>query len=84
MGFQRCRWRPQQPQRIVRGHPRFAGPTLFAPRRGPTGVSGVPRGGVRHSLADISKAQLRLGYAPSHRISEGLVEAMAWYVQDLG
>ncbi|MEW6413619.1 MAG: SDR family oxidoreductase [Pseudomonadota bacterium] len=41
-------------------------------------------GDVRHSLADISKAQTRLGYAPTHRIGEGLAEAMAWYVQDLG
>jgi UDP-N-acetylglucosamine 4-epimerase len=41
-------------------------------------------GDVRHSLADISKAQTRLGYAPTHRISEGLAEAMDWYVNDLG
>ncbi len=41
-------------------------------------------GDVRHSLADISKAQTRLGYAPTHRIGEGLAEAMDWYVQDLG
>jgi len=40
-------------------------------------------GDVRHSLADISKAQTLLGYAPSHRIKEGLVEAMDWYVSDL-
>ncbi|MDP3420862.1 MAG: LPS biosynthesis protein WbpP, partial [Thiobacillus sp.] len=41
-------------------------------------------GDVRHSLADISKAQTRLGYAPTHRIGEGLAEAMDWYVNDLG
>jgi UDP-N-acetylglucosamine 4-epimerase len=40
-------------------------------------------GDVRHSLADVSKAQNLLGYAPSHRIREGLVEAMDWYVNDL-
>ncbi|MEQ1593445.1 MAG: NAD-dependent epimerase/dehydratase family protein [Thiobacillaceae bacterium] len=40
-------------------------------------------GDVRHSLADISKARTRLGYAPTHRISEGLAEAMDWYVNDL-
>ena len=40
-------------------------------------------GDVRHSLADISKAQTLLGYAPSHRIKDGLVEAMDWYVSDL-
>ncbi len=37
-------------------------------------------GDVRHSLADIGKAQRMLGYQPSHRISEGLKEAMDWYV----
>ena len=40
-------------------------------------------GDVRHSLADIAKAQTRLGYEPTHRIGEGLAEAMAWYVEDL-
>jgi len=39
---------------------------------------------VRHSLADISKARTRLGYEPTHRIGEGLAEAMDWYVGDLG
>jgi len=37
-------------------------------------------GDVRHSLADISKAQSLLGYQPSHRIGEGLARAMVWYV----
>ena len=41
-------------------------------------------GDVRHSLADISKAKTRLGYEPTHRIGEGLAEAMDWYVADLG
>jgi len=36
-------------------------------------------GDVRHSLADISKAQRRLGYAPTHGIEEGLDLAMDWY-----
>lgn len=40
-------------------------------------------GDVRHSQADISKAQTRLGYAPSHRISDGLRSAMDWYVKDI-
>jgi len=40
-------------------------------------------GDVRHSLADVSKARRLLGYQPSHRIREGLVEAMDWYVSDL-
>lgn len=40
-------------------------------------------GDVRHSQADIGKAQRLLGYAPTHSIEEGLAEAMAWYVNDL-
>jgi UDP-N-acetylglucosamine 4-epimerase len=37
-------------------------------------------GDVRHSLADISKAQTQLGYGPTHRIAEGVSLAMPWYV----
>ena len=40
-------------------------------------------GDVRHSQADISKAQSFLGYAPSHFIAQGLEESMAWYVKNL-
>lgn len=40
-------------------------------------------GDVRHSLADVAKARTRLGYEPTHRIGEGLAEAMDWYVADL-
>ncbi len=40
-------------------------------------------GDVRHSLADISKSRDLLGYEPTHRIGEGLKEAMDWYVEDL-
>ena len=41
-------------------------------------------GDVRHSLADIGKARRLLGYQPTHRIDEGLDEAMDWYVNALG
>lgn len=41
------------------------------------------RGDVRHSQADIGKAESMLGYAPTHRIGEGLKEAMDWYVRNL-
>lgn len=37
-------------------------------------------GDVRHSLADISKAASRLGYAPTQRIGQGLELAMPWYI----
>ena len=34
---------------------------------------------VRHSLADIGKAQSLLGYEPTHTVGPGLSEAMEWY-----
>lgn len=37
-------------------------------------------GDVRHSQADISKAQRLIGYEPSHRLFPGIAEAMPWYV----
>lgn len=40
-------------------------------------------GDVRHSQADISKAQQLLGYQPKYTIAQGLTEAMPWYVQFL-
>ena len=40
-------------------------------------------GDVRHSQADISKAQSLLGYQPTHKINEGMDEAMEWYVGSL-
>ena len=39
-------------------------------------------GDVRHSQADISKARRLLDYAPTHRIGEGLEEAMSWYINN--
>jgi UDP-N-acetylglucosamine 4-epimerase len=40
-------------------------------------------GDVRHSLADISKAQQLLNYQPEYKIDKGLDESMDWYVKDL-
>jgi UDP-N-acetylglucosamine 4-epimerase len=40
-------------------------------------------GDVRHSLADISKANRLLGYEPTHAIGKGLSEAMEWYMDHL-
>ncbi len=37
-------------------------------------------GDVRHSLADVSAARARLGYAPTHTAADGLREAIAWYL----
>lgn len=58
--------------------PRFVHLNAFKPS-----YRDVRPGDVRHSLADIDKAKRLLGYAPSHRIWEGLLEAMEWYVEDL-
>ena len=41
-------------------------------------------GDVKHSFADISKAQGLLGYEPSHNIDHGLTEAIEWYCRRLG
>ncbi|MNX74450.1 UDP-glucose 4-epimerase [compost metagenome] len=37
-------------------------------------------GDVRHSQADIGKANQLLGYQPTHSVEEGLSEALDWYV----
>ncbi len=37
-------------------------------------------GDVRHSLADIGKANRLLGYQPIHRIGDGLGLSMRWYL----
>ncbi|WP_282156473.1 NAD-dependent epimerase/dehydratase family protein [Vibrio diabolicus] len=41
-------------------------------------------GDVRHSQADISKAQQKLGYTPSYRIYDGIGQSMPWYAATLG
>jgi UDP-N-acetylglucosamine/UDP-N-acetylgalactosamine 4-epimerase len=38
---------------------------------------------VRHSLADIGKAQRLLGYEPTHVVGAGLSEAMEWYLKSV-
>lgn len=40
-------------------------------------------GDVRHSHADISKAKKLLGYSPTHKMHEGLIEVMDWYINNL-
>ena len=41
-------------------------------------------GDVRHSQANIYKAQALLDYQPKYMISEGMDEAIDWYVKELG
>lgn len=36
-------------------------------------------GDVRHSQADVAKAHRLLGYQPTHRLADGLEEALSWY-----
>ena len=40
-------------------------------------------GDVRHSQADISKAQRMLGYCPAYTVVQGLELAMPWYLEFL-
>lgn len=40
-------------------------------------------GDVRHSQADISKAQKLLGYVPAYDVSRGISKAMPWYIKFL-
>ena len=40
-------------------------------------------GDVMHSEADISKANVRLGYQPTHTIRDGIKIAMPWYLNNI-
>ncbi|OQY18439.1 MAG: LPS biosynthesis protein WbpP [Desulfobacteraceae bacterium 4572_35.1] len=40
-------------------------------------------GDVRHSQADIGKAQRLLGYVPQYRVGAGIEQAMGWYVDQI-
>lgn len=41
-------------------------------------------GDVRHSRADISKARKLIGYQPDFSATDGIKEAMAWYIRFAG
>ncbi|HUF89538.1 MAG TPA: SDR family oxidoreductase [Gemmatimonadota bacterium] len=61
---------------------------LAAHRPAVAGVEPVYRdfrpGDVRHSLADVTKAERLIGYRPTHSLAEGLDEAMGWYLEAVG
>lgn len=40
-------------------------------------------GDIPHSLASIDKAKINLGYQPTHKIKDGLKEAVDWYWENL-
>lgn len=63
----------------VRLAPRFAHLAGFAPK-----YRDFRAGDVRHSLADIGKANRLLGYEPTHAVGEGLSEALEWYLGNAG
>lgn len=44
----------------------------------PEVVGGFRAGDIRHCVADISKARLRLGYEPQVKFEDGLTELVAW------
>ena len=65
--------------------------TLFELLRQNLSAHGVPAnvqpqyrdfrsGDVRHSQADVGKAQRLLGYAATHRMAQGIAAAMPWYL----
>ncbi len=41
-------------------------------------------GDIRHSNANIAKAQKTVGYAPTHDIYQGMEEAIEWYIESIG
>jgi nucleoside-diphosphate-sugar epimerase len=53
--------------------------------KSPSAVVHVPErpGDIRHSLADISLAQHKLGYAPQITVRQGLTLAYDWYAKNL-
>jgi UDP-N-acetylglucosamine 4-epimerase len=38
-------------------------------------------GDVRHSLASIERARTMIGYEPTHRVAQGIDEAIGWYAR---
>lgn len=40
-------------------------------------------GDIRHSNANITKAQTLVGYAPTHTIEQGMKEAIKWYAKEI-
>ncbi len=57
------------------------GETRSSPRAIEPVYRAFREGDVRHSRADIGKARRLLGYEPTHTVSSGLHEALAWYVR---
>src|SRR3984893_13954778 len=56
--------------KLLQGLTSYAGKTNYAPERG---------GDIKHSLADISKAEAHLRYRPKVNFEEGLRRTVDWY-----
>ncbi len=58
---------------LAKDHPQLAGvePSYEPPRSGD----------IAHSQAAIDKIQQALGYAPSHKVAEGMAETVDWFSQ---
>jgi UDP-glucose 4-epimerase len=56
--------------KILQGLTSYPGPPNYGPERG---------GDIKHSLADISKAEAGLGYKPIVHFEEGLRRTVEWY-----
>jgi nucleoside-diphosphate-sugar epimerase len=56
--------------KLLRGLTSYSGEPKYGPERG---------GDIKHSLADISKAEAALGYKPKVNFEEGLRRTVEWY-----
>jgi UDP-glucose 4-epimerase len=56
--------------KMLQGLTSYSGEPLYAPERG---------GDIKHSLADISKAEAHLRYRPKVNFEEGLRRTVDWY-----
>jgi UDP-glucose 4-epimerase len=55
---------------LLQGLTGYLGPVAYGPERG---------GDIKHSLADVSKAEAALGYKPKVNFEEGLKRTVEWY-----
>jgi nucleoside-diphosphate-sugar epimerase len=56
--------------KLLQGLTGYSGQPIYGPERG---------GDIKHSLADISKAETNLGYKPAVDFEEGLKRTVDWY-----
>jgi nucleoside-diphosphate-sugar epimerase len=61
--------------KLLQGMTSYSGPPKYGPERG---------GDIKHSLADISKAETALGYKPAVHFEEGLRRTVEWYRGEQG